>query len=245
MRDDGPEWAKEPLVTKLRPLLPLVLILATAIGAWALGLVPDLSWRSLAAHQAWLKAAVAAHPILAGLAFFALYAAAAAAAIPGAGVLTIVGGLAFGVIAGGVLSVLGATTGGVLLFLAARSAFSGLAARLAGPFLARIRPGLERDGFIFLFALRLLPVFPFWLLNLAPALLHMPLRPYALATMLGIVPATFIFASIGAGLGDLLASGREPNILVIFSPGILLPLLGLAVLSLLPVIWRHWKARHA
>src|SRR5690242_19047100 len=116
MRDDGPEWAKEPLVTKLRPLLPLVLILATAIGAWALGLVPDLSWRSLAAHQAWLKAAVAAHPILAGLAFFALYAAATAAAIPGAGVLTIVGSLAFGVIAGGVLSVLGATTGGVLLF---------------------------------------------------------------------------------------------------------------------------------
>ena len=109
----------------------------------------------------------------------------------------------------------------------------------------RIRPGLERDGFSYLLALRLIPLFPFWLVNLAPALVRMPLRTFVGATLLGIVPGTFVFASVGAGLGAVLAEGRQPDLSVILRPAVLLPLLGLALLSLLPVAWRRWKERHA
>ena len=125
---------------------------------------------------------------------------------------------------------------------AARTALARLFCARAGPFLERIRPGLERDGFSYLLALRLIPVLPFWLLNLAPALVGMRLVPFALATLIGIIPGTLVFASIGAGAGQLLAAGSQPDWRIVFSPSVLLPFVGLALLSLAPVAWRHWKS---
>ena len=90
-----------------------------------------------------------------------------------------------------------------------------------------------------------MPAFPFWLVNLGAALSGMRLLPYAAATVIGIIPATFVFASIGAGLGDVLATGGSPDLTLIFSPRILGPLIGLAALSLLPVVWRRWKRSSA
>ena len=139
---------------------------------------------------------------------------------------------------------LGGTAGAVLLFLAARTALGRPIGRRAEPLLSRIRPGLERDGFSYLLALRLIPVVPFWLLNLAPALVGMRLAPYALATLIGIIPGTLVFASIGAGIGGVLEAGRQPDLSVILSPRVIVPLLGLALLSLLPVAWRRWKGSH-
>jgi uncharacterized membrane protein YdjX (TVP38/TMEM64 family) len=143
----------------------------------------------------------------------------------------------------------------VILFLAARYAFADLVASRAAPFMARIRPGIERDGFWYLLALRLVPVFPFWLLNLVAAACGMRLLPFAIATMLGIIPGTFVYAWIGAGLAGVLAGGGSPDFAMIFSPRILLPLLALATLTLLPVAWRaikggaakgrHARGRHA
>ena len=161
--------------------------------------------------------------------------------MPGAGVLTIVGGLLFGPWKGAALAVLGATSGAVLLFLVVRRALSRPIAQRAGPLLARIRPGLERDGFNYLLALRLVPVVPFWIVNLAPALAGMRLLPFALATLIGIIPATLVFASIGSGIGGVLASGEPPDLSAVFYPPVLLPLIGLALLALLPVAWRHWR----
>jgi uncharacterized membrane protein YdjX (TVP38/TMEM64 family) len=87
------------------------------------------------------------------------------------------------------------------------------------------------------------PIFPFWLVNLVPAFLNVPLRTYVIGTFLGIIPGTVVFASIGSGLGDLLADCRKPDFAAVFHPTILLPLLGLAVLALLPVAFRRWQAR--
>ena len=112
---------------------------------------------------------------------------------------------------------------------------------VAAGFLDAVRAGLRRDGFSYLLAIRLVPAFPFWLVNLAAALSGMRLLPYAAATVLGIMPATFVYASIGAGLGDVLSTGGRPDLTVVFSPRILGPLIGLAALSLLPVAWRRWK----
>lgn len=228
-----------------RRLWPLALIGGGIALALALGLDRHLSAEALAANHAALAALVRDNPALAAGGFVLAYAAAVAVSLPGGVFLTLAGGLLFGHLWGTVLSVLGATTGAVLLFLAARYALGPLLARKAGPVLAKVRPGLERDGLSYLLVLRLVPLFPFWLVNLAPALVGMRLGPYALGTFLGVIPATAVFAGIGAGLGEILAAGGRPDLGVILSPGVLLPLIGLALLSLVPVIWRRIATRRA
>jgi uncharacterized membrane protein YdjX (TVP38/TMEM64 family) len=228
----------------LRRFLPLLLILVAIAAAWGFGLPRQLSWEALASHQAWLRQIIDGHPILAPACYAVLYAAVTALSIPEGAVVTVAGGLMFGTVLGAALTVLGATVGAILLFLAARTALAGPVAKRAGPLLARIRPGLERDGFSYLLALRLIPVVPFWLVNLAPALVGMRLAPYALATLIGIIPGTVVFASIGAGVGGVLAAGQRPDLSAVLSASVLLPLVGLALLSLVPVAWRYWKGSH-
>ena len=228
----------------LRRLWPLLLILALLAAVFATGLHRHLTWAALAAHEVALRRLVAEAPTLAAAAYVAVYAGAVALSVPLGGMLTVAGGLLFGALAGGALAVAGATGGAILLFLAASSALGPLLAARAGPWLDRVRPALQRDGFAALLALRLIPAVPFWLGNLAPALLGMKLATFAGATFLGIIPATFVFAGIGAGLGHVLAAGGQPDLSLIWSPPVLWPLLGLAALALLPVAWRHWRARH-
>ncbi|CAH2600028.1 TVP38/TMEM64 family membrane protein [Rhodovastum atsumiense] len=224
----------------LHRLWPL-LLLALLLGAAAVG-VP-LSWATLAAHQAALRHFVEAAPVAAAAAYVAGYAAAVGVSVPLGALFTVVGGLLFGTVAGGGLAVLGATAGACLLFLIIRgSPAPGLAAR-ALPLLARIGPELRRDAFSYLLAMRLMPAVPFWLGNLAAPLLGVRLGTFAAATLLGVTPATFVFAGIGAGLGSVLEAGGRPDLSLIWSPSVLGPLLGLAALSLLPVAWRRWRDR--
>lgn len=225
----------------LRRSWPLLLVLAALAAAYRGGLGRYLSFQELARQQTALQAYAAAQPMLSAAAYIALYVAAAALMMPGAAVLTVAGGLVFGTIAGAACTVAGATAGAVLLFLAARHALAGWVTSRAGALLDRIRPGLERDGLSYLLALRLLPIVPFWLVNLAAGLVCMPLPVFALDTFLGIIPGTVVFASIGAGLGDVLAAGLAPDLSLVVRPAIILPLLGLALLSLMPVAWRRWQ----
>ena len=183
----------------------------------------------------------AASPALAPIAHVALYAVFVALPVPQAVVVPISGGLLFGTILGGALAVLGATMGAVILFFLARSAFGESLASRGGPFVQTVREGLRRDGFNYLLAIRLIPIFPFWLVNLAAALGGMRLLPFAAATLLGIAPGTFVFASVGAGIGSVLATGGQPDLSIILSLPVLGPLIGLALLSLLPVAWRTWR----
>lgn len=224
-------------------LLPLAALLAALAAAWLLGLPRLLSWSALAANRAALDGLVAAHPLPAALGFVLVYTAVVALSLPGAAVLSVAGGLLFGTLAGAALAVAGASAGAVLLFLAARPALAPAMEARAGALLGRIRPGLERDGFSYLLALRLMPVFPFWLVNLAAALAGMRLAPFAAATLIGIIPGALVFASIGSGVGHVLDAGRAPDLSVIFSAPVLGPLAGLAALALLPVAWRWWRRR--
>jgi uncharacterized membrane protein YdjX (TVP38/TMEM64 family) len=233
MPDDPPA---RPAWTRL---WPLALILAAIALAYALGLHRTLSFEALAAHRAALAGFVGARPALAPLLYILAYVVVVAFSLPGGAVMTVAGGFLFGPWLGAAAAVLAATLGACALFLAARYALAETLARRAGPLMARVRAGLEREGFWYLLSLRLLPVVPFWFLNLAPALVGMRLAPYAAATFLGIIPATVVFAGIGAGLGQVLDAGGRPDLSVIFSPGILLPLLGLAALSLLGAWWRR------
>ncbi len=176
---------------------------------WASGVTDRISWATLGLYQATLDAWIARHPIAAPSLYALIYAAAAALSLPEGAVLTVAGGLLFGTWLGGAMAVIGATAGALVLFLAARSAFASSLAARGGSRLARIRAELQRNGFSYMLAIRLIPVLPFWLVNLAGALADMRLVPFAAATLLGIIPATFIYASIGAGVGTVLAAGKR------------------------------------
>lgn len=228
----------------LRIVAPLLLA-AAFVALWLGGAGHALSWAAIGERlHAW-RAAVATRPVLAAAAYLAAYAAVVGLSLPAGGALSVLGGALFGAWAGGALAVAAATLGAVLLFLLARGTLGAWLARPARPLIERLRPAIERDGFAGLLALRLIPVVPFWLTNLAPALLGMRLLPYVAATLLGILPATFVLAGIGAGASDVLARGERPDLSALLSPPVLLPLLGLAALSLAPGVWRRWRARHA
>jgi uncharacterized membrane protein YdjX (TVP38/TMEM64 family) len=230
--------------TPQRLIAPIILI-ALIAAVWVLGLTDRLSWSGLARNQALLHEWVEAHPWLAPCIFVVAYAASVALSLPQATLLTMAGGLLFGTAAGGALAVIGATIGAILLFLIARSAVAGSMAARGGAALAKLREDLQQNGFSYLLAIRLIPVVPFWLINLAAALCGIRLSQFAAATFIGIIPATFVIASIGAGLGGVLARGERPDLRVLVAWPVLGPLLALAMLSLTPVIWRKWRTRHA
>lgn len=225
----------------MKRFIPLVVLLACLGLALALGAHRQLSWAALAANQAQLQAWVAGHAILSPLLAILACAGVVALSIPGAAVVTVTYGLLFGTVPGTVLTMLGATLGGTIAFLAARYALADVIGQRFGAVAARLRPGLERDGFSYLLAIRLSSVFPFGIVNLAAGLVGMRLLPFVAATFIGTTPSVLVFASLGAGLGGVLAAGKEPDLRIILSPGILLPFLGLACLSLLPVIWRRLR----
>ncbi len=232
-------------MSHLKGFAPLLLILAVLAAGLAFGVQHQLSWAALAAHQAALRTWVAADPFATAAAYVAVYALAVAVSFPGAVWITVAGGFLFGTAPGAALAVSGSTIGAVLLVLAARSALGPLLTRRAGGLIERVRPRLQRDGFSYVLALRLLPVVPFWLVNLAAAVAGVRLTHFVAATVIGVIPASTVFASIGAGVGNVLETGRTPDLSVIVSAPVLLPLLGLAALALLPVAWRRWKAADA
>lgn len=228
---------------RLKRWLPLALLGVVIAGSFAFGLNDYLNLETLRENRAALKALVETHAAAAMIGFILIYAVVVAASLPGATVMTLAGGFLFGVWLGSVLNVLGATVGATLLFLVARSAVGdGLRAR-AGPFVKRMEEGFRRDAFNYLLFLRLVPVFPFWVVNLVPAFLGMHLIPYVIATLIGIIPGGVVYTAFGAGLGDLFDAGAEANLKDVFTPTIILALVGLGVLALVPIAVRRWRER--
>jgi uncharacterized membrane protein YdjX (TVP38/TMEM64 family) len=229
----------------LRRLLPL-LVLACGFGAFfALGLDRYLSFQALADNRAWLESQVEANAVLTAILYVATYAAVAAFSIPGGAILTLLGGFLFGTWLGGAYAVTGATLGSVAVFLAARTALGDALREKAGSAIRRMQDGFNENALNYLLVLRLVPIFPFWLVNLVPAFVGVPLRTYVIGTVFGIMPGGLVYASLGNGLGELLAVGETPNLGIIFRPDILGPIIGLAILALLPVAYKKWKARAA
>ncbi len=216
--------------------------LALAAGAWLAlqsGQKEWLSLDALARHHGWLSRWVAAHFWLAGAAYVAAYAAVVAVSLPGGTVMTLAGGLLFGWLAGGAFAAIGATIGATLVFLLARGPLGAWLARRNSATLARMRAGFQRDAWNWMLMLRLVPLFPFVLVNLAPALFGVPLRIYVAATLIGILPATFVYALAGAGLGRVFAEGREIGLAGLMPPELMIALAGLGLLALLPALWRR------
>jgi len=189
--------------------------------------------------------------MLAAVGFVLAYAAAVAVAFPATWLLTVTGAAIFGLVGGAIFATIGATMGATALFLAARTAFGDLLRKSARRYVAKVSDGFERNAFNYLLALRLAPVVPFALVNVLPALFKVSLPVFVGATLLGVLPGAFVYASIGAGLDDVVnrsaASGRDLTLADLISPALLLGLLGLAALALLPILVRsilaHWSTR--
>ncbi len=229
----------------LKRLLPLLGLLAAIAALWSSGLHQYLSFESLKEHRDTLLAFVSANPLLAPLFFVAIYALATALSVPGGIILTIAGGFMFGTWLGGLYVVMGATLGATGIFLIAKTALGDSLRRKAGPWLQRMEEGFKANALNYLLVLRLIPLFPFWLVNLVPAFLGVGLGTYTLATFVGIIPASLVFASIGNGLGAVFDAGETPNLGIIFEPAILGPILALSALALVPVIYKQFFANRA
>jgi uncharacterized membrane protein YdjX (TVP38/TMEM64 family) len=193
----------------LKRLWPLLVLIGAMVVVFAMGWHRYLSLTALGENREALRGYIDAHKLLSLAAFVALYAAAVALSLPGGAVLTIAGGFLFGWLLGGVASMIGATIGATILFLIARSTLGELLAARAGPLLTRFRQGFQQDAFSYLLFLRLVPIFPFWLVNLAPGLLGVPFTTYFVTTILGIIPATFAFALAGSGLDSVIEAQQS------------------------------------
>ena len=230
----------------LRRFLPLIVLVLLVAAAFAAGAGRWLSLGALAAHRAELQQQVAVHLALSLAVFVALYAAVVALSIPSALVLNIAGGLLFGPWLGAAASTVGVTLGSLAIFLVVRTSLGQAMrerAEQAGGGFKAILDGMAGGAFGYVLTLRLLPVAPLWLTNLAAALAHVPIRPYALATLLGVIPSTVIFSHLGAGVGRLLAAGQTPTPATLVRADVLGPLLALGLLSLAATLIQRRRAR--
>ena len=224
-------------------ILP-ILVLAGGLGAFfILGGAEYLAFETFRDNREFLLDFVERNGVAAVLAYMAVYAVAIAFSLPGGAVLTLTGGFLFGTLSGGVITVVGATLGATVLFLAARTGLGEPLRARAGPAMKKIEVEFHENAWSYLLFLRLVPLFPFWMVNLALAFLGVELRIFVATTMIGIIPGTFVYASLGNGLGVIFDQGAMPELGIIFRPEILLPLLALSVLALIPVIYKRLKSR--
>ena len=223
----------------LAKLIPLVLIAGGLVAFFAFGLHDYLTFDQLKQHRAELNGWVSKNGVIAPLLFGLAYVVIVAFSLPVASLATLVVGFLFGIVLGSVVVVVGATIGAVILFLAARYALGDYFRGKAGPAIKRMEKGFKEDAFSYLMVLRLVPLFPFFLVNLVPAFLGVSTRVFALATFIGIIPGSIVYVSVGNGLGAVFEKGKDPDLGIIFEPEILLPIIGLAILAMIPVIYKR------
>lgn len=253
-----------PRKSWLRRLMPLIVLAAAAALILSQGWHNLISFQQLALNQQALQGWINDNLLGALAAYAAIYIVVVALSLPGGAVLTVAGGLLFGWLLGGLATVFAATLGATAIFLIARSSLGEPLAARAGPWLGKFRAGFQESALSYLLFLRLVPVFPFWVVNLAPALLGVSLRQYVLATALGIIPGTFAFAFAGAGLDSVLAAQREafqacqaaraagdPPCSFQFDPGtlitteLLIAFVALGIVALIPAIVKKLRKQPA
>ena len=211
-------------------LLLLAVLIGGVVVFFITGANEYLTYQSLREHRVMLLDWVAANAVLAALTYSLIYALVVAFSLPGGLLMSIVGGFLFGRFLATFLVVISATVGAVLVFLAARTILGDVLRAKVGSKLRLLEAGFKRDAFNYLLVLRLVPLFPFFLVNLVPAFLGVRLRTYVTATIIGIAPASFVFAQFGTGLGSILESSEEFDLSSALTGDVIFALIGLAVL---------------
>jgi len=244
MTETSSEQAAKPIWKRLLPvgLIALALIVFFALGG------PDyVSLDALREHKDALAAYVSENLLFSLLLFVAVYAVLVGISFPGAWVLSLLGGFLFGTWLGGGAIVIGATIGATAIFLAARYAIGDfLKSKTSGNMIAKFEQGLKDNELSYLFILRLIPAFPFFIVNIAPAFFEVKIRNYVLTTFFGIMPGSFVYASVGQGLNTILAEGGEESLSgIMLQPKVLIPILLLIALSVMPILYKKIKGSPA
>ena len=222
-------------------LLPACLI-AGLILFFATGLHEWLTFDKLALHYGTIKMFITERPLTSFALFFLIYTVAVAFSLPIASLLTLGGGALLGWPAA-VIIVLAATAGASIVFIAAKTILASTLTSKAGPFLAKLEAGFRENSFQYLLALRLVPAAPFWVVNIVPALVGMKLSSYALATLIGIIPGTFVYVYVAQGFDHILSQGDAPDLSSLTDWQIIGPLAALGALALLPIFIKRLKAK--
>lgn len=241
-----------------RRILPLVAIVVLAGAAYIAG-GGGVSLESLVRHRAAIDDFVASHQMLAIFVYVGIYITVVAVSLPGAALLTITGGFLFGIAVGASAAVISATVGATLIFLVARTALGEPLLRRAGPRATQLARGFREDAFSYLLFLRLVPAFPFFLVNLVPAFAGVRLGPFVAATAIGIIPGAIVFALAGAGLDSIIAAqknsydqciaakGADCRLVFepadVLTPQLIAALVALGLLALMPVAVKFWRTR--
>jgi uncharacterized membrane protein YdjX (TVP38/TMEM64 family) len=241
-----------------RHLLALAVVVVAVGVVFVSGLYHEISFEQLMRHHAATEKLVSEHELVAFGGYVSIYILVVALSIPGALVLTVTGGILFGTLLGALGAIIGATAGATIIFLIARGAVGEILIRRAGPKLARVAAGFREDAFCYLLFLRLVPLFPLWLVNLVPALAGVRLPPFVAATALGIIPGSLAFAFLGSGLESMLdkqfaayqacvAAAREScrlgfDVQSLATPRLIAAFIILGLFALVPVLVKHLKA---
>ncbi len=235
--EDG-ERMKKPLLSRLAPL---GVVCAAIAAVFIFGLDDYLSFEMLKENRETALEWYGQNRILAVVSFIAVYTLVVALSVPGAVWLSLAAGFIFGTVWATITVVFAATLGALVIFIIARYALADFFHEKAGEAGRKMEKGFRENALSYLLVLRLVPLFPFWLVNLVPALLGVPARTFVIGTFFGIIPGTAVFCSIGNGLGTVFDRGEMPDLNMIFQPEIFGPLLALAALSLIPVIYKRMK----
>jgi len=221
-------------------LIVLGIIALALFAAWRLGILDYLNFETLRAQRQELIGFVSDNLVLAFAGFIAVYVLVTALALPGASWVTILGGYLFGLAGGAIATTIGATIGAAILFLVARYLLADALRARAGPFLKRVETGFKESPISYLLTLRLVPVVPFFIANVAPAFVGARLTTFVWTTALGIIPGVIAYTWIGAGLGAAFDAGQAPD-LGAFARQLAPAFAALALLAIAPAIYRRFK----
>ncbi len=237
---DNPNEQQPKMPSIWKRLLPLGMIIGLSLALYLLGITDYIRFEAIQEHHAYLESFVEEYPLLSIAIYIGSYILMTALSIPGATLLTLLGGLLFPFIWGLLYAVSGATLGAICLFLAAKTALGSSLKSEVRPYLAKFRAGFHDHAASYLLFLRLVPIFPFWLVNLGSAFVGVSLFTFAWTTFIGIMPGAFVYIQAGAGLREILERGQEFSLMTLLNLHTRIALIGLGLLALLPILVKQW-----
>ncbi len=229
--------------SRVRQIVPVAVLVFVVGALFIFGPDNELVFETLRKHRETLLAFVADNALAAVLVYMAVYVLVIALSLPGGAMMTLAGGFLFGPVRTAIYVVFAATVGATILFLVARSAIGDRLRARAGPWMRRMEAGFQENALSYLLVLRLIPLFPFFVVNLVPAFLGVSARTYVIGTFVGIIPGTFVYALAGGGLGSVLDTGDRFEVAAVLTPEVIAALVGLAVLAMLPVVYKKLRGQ--
>lgn len=228
---------------KMKKFIPILIIVALMLVGYFTGFYKSLDFDTLKYHHNELIEYVNNNPIMTPFMFMGTYAASTALSIPGGLLLSLLGGFLFRQPWSTIYVVIGATTGASLLFLAAKTALGGFLRKRAGPFLKKMEAGFNENAVSYMLFLRFVPLFPFWLVNLAPAFFRVRLRTYIWTTLVGITPGAFVFTQAGRGLGAIFETSEAFSLASVLNNETKIALIALGIFALIPIFIKKWRKK--